>query len=178
MKKILLILGLFFIFIANCFGQLEIEKCVGQCFVGLNEFNGGSENNQTLETGEKWKCISFKDISNGITTENKWIVIFENSKKEQITIDYNEFITKINDNEIYTLQNADNYLKKFGKKKWLSILNRKIVIGMTEEMCELSWGKPNNINTTTTKGTTIEQWVYDNNAYLYFKNGILTSFQN
>ena len=52
-------------------------------------------------------------------------------------------------------------------------------IGMTkQDVLDSSWGKPNHINTTTTKYGVHEQWCYDGYNYLYFENGILTSIQN
>jgi hypothetical protein len=51
-------------------------------------------------------------------------------------------------------------------------------IGMTQErVMQSSWGKPQKINTTTTKHGTREQWVY-NRSYLYFENDLLTAIQN
>lgn len=54
-------------------------------------------------------------------------------------------------------------------------------IGMTAEEVEKSlWGKPSDINKTTTQYGTTEQWVYRSsvkNKYIYFKNGIVTAIQ-
>lgn len=52
-------------------------------------------------------------------------------------------------------------------------------LGMSREEVEASlWGKPLDINRTVTKYSTYEQWVYGNGQYLYFDDGILTSFQD
>lgn len=40
-----------------------------------------------------------------------------------------------------------------------------------------SWGEPIDINKTTTKYGTEEQWVYSDYKYLYFEDGILVSIQ-
>lgn len=51
--------------------------------------------------------------------------------------------------------------------------------GMTQqEVLDSSWGKPKSVNKTTTRYGVHEQWVYGNNNYLYFENGILTTIQN
>ena len=81
-------------------------------------------------------------------------------------------------------------------KKWLNestkrdeqtraaALNRAklpgVRIGMTasEVTSKTNWGKPRNINRTTTTSGTTEQWVYDGGNYLYFTNGVLTAIQN
>lgn len=47
-------------------------------------------------------------------------------------------------------------------------------IGMTEqEVLDSAWGEPRNKNITTTVWGTTEQWVYSNNRYIYFDNGIV-----
>ncbi|HEY8892608.1 MAG TPA: hypothetical protein VIM70_20425 [Clostridium sp.] len=51
-------------------------------------------------------------------------------------------------------------------------------IGMTSDEARASeWGNPNSINKTVTASGTDEQWVYDNNEYVYIKNGIVTAIQ-
>lgn len=50
-------------------------------------------------------------------------------------------------------------------------------IGMTaEQVVKSSWGKPIDINKTTTANGYSEQWVY-NGKYIYFENGIVTTIQ-
>jgi hypothetical protein len=52
-------------------------------------------------------------------------------------------------------------------------------IGMSQqEVLMSSWGRPENINRTTTASRTHEQWVYPGNQYLYFDDGRLTAIQN
>ena len=53
-------------------------------------------------------------------------------------------------------------------------------IGMTSQQVvkETNWGRPYDINRTTTRRGTSEQWVYGNRRYLYFENGILTAIQD
>jgi hypothetical protein len=58
-----------------------------------------------------------------------------------------------------------------------SILERKVMRGMTAEQARLAWGKPSNINSNVGSWGTHEQWVYDGGNYLYFENGKLTSWQ-
>ncbi|WP_211147016.1 hypothetical protein [Paenibacillus dokdonensis] len=54
-----------------------------------------------------------------------------------------------------------------------------VSIGMTkEEVLASTWGKPKDINKTTTANYVSEQWVYSGYRYLYFENGILTTIQN
>jgi hypothetical protein len=86
-------------------------------------------------------------------------------------------VTKSNDIHRYISIRKSSFSKTIQNK----IIERKVWIGMTKEMALLSWGKPDDINKTTTAYGVSEQWVYrysDYKAqYLYFKNGILTAIQ-
>ena len=54
----------------------------------------------------------------------------------------------------------------------------KPTLGMTRyQVRNTSWGEPIDINKTTTKYGTEEQWVYSDYKYLYFEDGILVSIQ-
>lgn len=53
-----------------------------------------------------------------------------------------------------------------------------IRMGMTTYEAEISMGKPEDINRTVTAYGVHEQWCYPNGVYLYFDNGILTSWQD
>lgn len=122
-----------------------------------------------FEAGGRWKSVD-------VTIEEKYYtlsLILENEKGEQIPISIN------NSNKIYWVfefTQAEDFKKKFGDENWQRILDGKVKIGMTKEMCELSWGKPKSINETITSENISEQWVYTDN-YLYFDNGILTAIQ-
>lgn len=51
-------------------------------------------------------------------------------------------------------------------------------IGMSaEKVLESTWGKPNDINKTTTKYGISEQWVYSLDRYIYLEDGIVTAIQ-
>ena len=58
------------------------------------------------------------------------------------------------------------------------IKKHQVEIGMTKAQCRKSWGRPEEINVTTTAYGRHEQWVYNMRSYLYFDDGILTSIQN
>lgn len=59
-----------------------------------------------------------------------------------------------------------------------SINNRHIQLGMTKEMVVDAIGKPYDINRTGGSFGVHEQWCYRGNVYLYFENGVLTSWQD
>lgn len=68
--------------------------------------------------------------------------------------------------------------RKYGASSAKLILQGKIRIGMTKNMCRDSWGEPDDINKSSGSWGVHEQWVYGTSSYLYFENGILTSIQN
>jgi len=49
---------------------------------------------------------------------------------------------------------------------------------MTKDQAIASWGRPERVNRTLTRGGVSEQWVYGLSTYLYFTNGRLTAAQN
>jgi len=57
------------------------------------------------------------------------------------------------------------------------IFQEEIWIGMTSEMVIDSQGRPKDINKTVGSWGVHEQWVYENNTYLYLENDRLTSWQ-
>ena len=67
---------------------------------------------------------------------------------------------------------------KWPAKVWDAIENQKVFSGMTMEQAQLSWGEPHDVNRTTAGGHVHEQWVYGENNYLYFDDGILKATQN
>lgn len=62
-----------------------------------------------------------------------------------------------------------------------TILNGKIILGMNREMVRASWGEPGDINKSVGSYGVHEQWIYGDYTtdryFLYFENGILTSWQ-
>lgn len=76
------------------------------------------------------------------------------------------------------IEREERLIKKYGKKDGNTIIEKKVQIGFTKEMCIESWGKPIDINRTTNSYGVSEQWVYNLKSYLYFKGNTLTSIQN
>jgi hypothetical protein len=80
--------------------------------------------------------------------------------------------------KIFQFDNPKLKYPNISSSVWTTIQNGKVSIGMTKQECELSWGKPTDINKTVTGNYITEQWVYSLSRYLYFKNGILKTIQN
>lgn len=84
-----------------------------------------------------------------------------------------------------TIARFETLAKKYGKVNAKLIIERRVKLGWSEEMCRESWGDPSDINTTTGSWGVHEQWVYEvsyedyyNMRCLYFENGILTTIQD
>jgi hypothetical protein len=69
-------------------------------------------------------------------------------------------------------------LQEYGSVTGQKLLDGYYWLGMTNEMARISLGNPRNINRSVGSWGIHEQWVYGGGKYLYFENGILTSFQN
>lgn len=90
---------------------------------------------------------------------------------------FQESLKREQEEKILQQQQEKKILKKYGQKILDRIKGGKIWIGMTSEMARMSIGNPIKINQSVGKWGTHQQWVYDS-TYLYFENGILTSYQN
>jgi hypothetical protein len=69
-------------------------------------------------------------------------------------------------------------IKKYGSTTGENIFAGRVWIGMKDSLAKESWGDPEDINRTVGSWGVREQWVYSNENYLYFENGVLTSWQN
>ncbi len=101
-------------------------------------------------------------------------LLLEKTNKEKKLFPF-AFVEK--PNFILFKEEADYLKQKYGEELWNAVLNNKIEIGMTKELCEVAWGKPLEINETIIEGKKSEQWVYLGNTYLYFENNLLAGIQ-
>jgi hypothetical protein len=76
-----------------------------------------------------------------------------------------------------TQERMDRLIKKYGKENGERISNGEYWIGMSPEMATESLGNPETINHSVGSWGVNEQWVYPS-LYLYFDNGVLTSYQS
>lgn len=133
-----------------------------------------------------------RDIYSYNSPPSPLIVILKNEEYGQVFVSHEEIKKSFNVHETFrhfityteheaqlkeNKEHRDLILKKFGANKGKLILENKVRIGFTAEMCRYSWGDPIDINKTTGSYGIHEQWVYDG-SYLYFENGILTTIQN
>ncbi len=129
----------------------------------VNMHSGSPVSN--FDKGDTWKCVD-------VTIEEEFFklaFVLENNTGEQIPISVDQALTTR-----WIL--PEKYAKKIDDDKWKLILDEKVAIGMTKEMCRLAWGEPKEINETITASGKTEQWIYNGN-YLYFDKGILIAIQ-
>jgi hypothetical protein len=168
-----------FPFVVVGFYKKAKSKYIGTKYIlrGRNWVESNSEM-YDIQTGKPvnispsttWKCVDF-------TIEEKYYelsLILENSNNERLAYSLDNLLKGTY--FVFPKNKADKYKEKFGAENWNLIIAGKVKVGMTKEMCELSWGQPKKINQTITQGKKNEQYVYKEN-YLYFNNGLLTAIQ-
>lgn len=150
------------------------EKYIGKKYksFGNNKFNDRSNIEQNIKAGTTFLCT---DISISLGEHNNLCAILSNKQIGDIkgVILDNGIISNVIDEAEYS-----KWVKKYGKYYADLIIAKKVETGMNREMARLSWGTPDDINTTSGNFGTHEQWVYKDGNYLYFDNGKLTSIQN
>ncbi len=78
--------------------------------------------------------------------------------------------------QIENTKEENRLIQKFGVQTATKILNKEYWIGMTREQALESRGNPVTINESVGTWGRNEQWVYEN-LFLYFENGVMTSYQ-
>jgi len=167
-----------FPFIVVGFFEKLKQRMIGQVFIldrysddSMTDFKTGKKIN--FEAGKEWECID-------VTVEEEYYrlsVLLKDDNGQVLAVGYKDFdLVGNGKRRIFTKTEVESYQAKFGKDNWNLILQSKVKLGMTDEMCVLSWGYPKDINQNINAKGKTEQWVYEDN-YLYFTNGVLTTIQ-
>lgn len=139
-----------------------------------------------LVIGDEWQCVDLQLVDDDylwqlymVLTNSKGNEILARLQNTRLTSEETNvaFFSCFEDKTTFSLWKEMN-IKNYGKENAQHILERKVKIGMTEEMCLDSWGEPKSRNKTILNGKISQQWVYNSGTYLYFDNGILTAIQN
>ena len=163
-----------FPFIVVGFYEKFKTKCIGKKYVlgksttdvHSDEIDIYTGKKIVFNPGEKWECID-------VTVEEKYYylsLLLKDKLGQTIPINFENLIGAYKFHDIFTDTENDKYEKKFGKINWTKILNNEVLIGFTEEMVNLSWGKPEKISKTSYG----DQWDYFE-KYLIFEYGKLKS---
>jgi hypothetical protein len=141
----------------------------------------------------KYFYVRYKNLT-GYTDANN-IVITDDIRKLMAKEEQDYELEKLKKYQQYTLENEQqmkqeaikkdqqyklrkqSLIDRYGVVNTDKILAGKIWLGMTKDMVIESWGKPEDINRTVTTYSVSEQWIYGE-KYLYFDDGILTSWQD
>ena len=78
----------------------------------------------------------------------------------------------------YKFSDPEKAFPRIPKSDWNLIRQGRIRIGMSKDACKLSWGEPDDINTSRGRWGVHEQWIYSRNRYVYFENGKLSAIQD
>jgi hypothetical protein len=129
-----------------------------------------------------------------VTLGDDWVTqeVMDKRKKEKEEFAKNELAEKlaldkrnaVNDKEAAAANKKElnmriaKYTKKYGPTLGKKIANKEVSLGMTRQMCTDALGDPDKINETVMYGVHSEQWIYDSNTYLYFRNNKLVTYQD
>jgi len=152
---------------------------------------------KVIEQGEKYFKVIYKEytgwaLKTRLVTEADYFKIVEelNAKKRAKELVDKQERNKAEQARLKAKQEREkaqldvlykrrvDLTKKYGSQEIAEkIMAKKIWLGMTSAMALESWGRPEDINRSVGSWGVNEQWIYVN-TYLYFENGILTSYQN
>ncbi|MGE8555804.1 MAG: hypothetical protein ACN6OB_17935 [Chryseobacterium jejuense] len=176
-----------------------------QSLEGLADINTGNRVN--IKKNEKWYCTDFSFTDVKTEPQLIPYFYLKNTKGDEIKLSIKDledekFITETYYNALVARRDQEEserkkqeiarqakmakdeeesrktLVKMFGEKYGNLVNDSKVVLGMTKEMCEMSWGSPIAVNTIKSKGSVVEQWVYSGANFLYFKGNVLITIQN
>ncbi|KKN67217.1 hypothetical protein LCGC14_0463900 [marine sediment metagenome] len=180
MRKLLTILLVCASFIA----QAQIEGILSRDCVFKQSIEFSDSIIKTIQKGEKLILFKLEDVFFSAEYEGKRGYIVDVCFKftDEFLTFYEKELERVKKEEdeqrrIEIQQWHDFLITEFGRINANRILNHQYWIGMTAVMASNSLGSPKDINKSVGSWGVHEQWVYDN-TYLYFENGILTSYQN
>lgn len=145
----------------------DIKLSVGSYFIAYKLTN--EKGQIIIFKGLNGKTINFKIYEDYINEENdkklqQVQLIAKNKKLKQI-----ETEKRLAKEE----KHLNKCLTMFGDYYGNLVNNSNVVIGMTAEMCEMSWGKPFDKSTIIYENITKEHWYYSWKKSLHFENGKL-----
>ena len=166
--------------------QIKFDNAVGEIYYSVAGTNLTRTPNKYdlvihLPSNKKVRVLDYNDKYYKINYNDSvgWVLkvaLISESEKQKIAAD--KKAKEFSDRMQYQKYKED-LIKKYGSSTAEKILYGMIWLGMTEEMARLSKGSPTKINRTVGSWGVHEQWVYDfEDMYLYFENGILTSWQD
>ena len=120
-----------------------------------------------FERGERFEKVGLSPKRDSISLKNKHNVIVFVSRRS--------FLTEASDLVKYFVSNYKvNSLKgAYGAGTWQELVDEKVKVGWSKELCLLSWGEPRlKLETPSNNNSHEEQWVYTKGT-LKFKNEVV-----
>lgn len=140
----------------------------------------------TRDTRFPYSPLTIIGVGIGKSTKYQHEILVIDSQGEKHSIQANLSLTNAltledEDNQFidhYKFSNPEKAFPRIPKSDWNLIRQGRIRIGMSKDACKLSWGEPDDINTSRGRWGVHEQWVYSRNRYVYFENGKLSAIQD
>jgi hypothetical protein len=165
--------------------QKHFEQSVGEFYICVAGTN-------IVKTPDKYEIVANLPINSKVKllgqNDNYYNILYNDNTGWVIKaaiIPEVEFQARLKAKNDYNRKNLETVqtrkellIKEYGTEVANKILDKKIWLGMTDSMARESWGPPLENNRTVGSWGIHEQWVYPKNKYLYFENGILTSWQD
>jgi hypothetical protein len=134
----------------------------------------------------KYLPVRVVDVLASSDIHNPVRVVVANDAGEEAYLDVEVSTTNAREREIPRTWNFGTYLSaddpklahKWDARVWNAIEDGKVYVGMTAEQAKMSWGEPHEVNRTTVGNSVREQWVYEENNYLYVSDGRVSGIQN
>lgn len=147
--------------------MLESYSCFGSGKSPLYKYTIGNSSSRYFKVDNRSGKIKLE--------ENKVKVYKDNEEITSMNLEWNNETKNIIDyNNILDV----TYIKAKDDIKEVEAI-KEPSIGMTKnEVRNSTWGEPEDINKTTTRYGTSEQWCYSGYKYIYFEDGIVTSIQD
>lgn len=125
--------------------------------------------------GRKFAKVKVKEVIAG-SPDYPLTVILENGDSIKMVTESRSATGRTFAN-LFALSDPRKLYPTISDEHWLLIADGKIAEGMTRQECRLALGAPGVIDRETAFNGLIERWTYENGIYLYFTDGILTSFR-
>lgn len=140
----------------------------------------------TRDTRFPYAPLTIIGVGIGKSTKYQHEILVSDSHGEKHSIQANLSLTNAltledEDNlfiDHYKFSDPEKAFPRIPKSDWNLIRQGRIRIGMSKDACRLSWGEPDDINTSRGRWGVHEQWVYSRNRYVYFDNGKLSAIQD
>lgn len=157
-----------FPFVVTGYLAKQKELYVGKQYVFTSDVLSGVRDTKTQKAiqapiGQIWKCT---DITIG-NKDYEICMVIQNAQGLSTVVPLSTIKNEQLPRKSYTVEEASTMKKRFGINSYNRILQQKIGMNMTKEMCRLSWGEPLEIKQGEKKGAKTEEWVYPAGSLIF-----------